>query len=217
MPPFPELHDITPPTAPPLSSPEEIQRYVVLPLFGAIVLLLLIALLWRWWQARRRQAALPPLPIDPAEAARRALEALRSLADTCTPADFGREVASIVRHYLQRAHGLRAAQMTTPELIGPAGQPFGAPPLPFVRPFASVLTRCDALKFAGPALPLSERERLIDETLAALEEVRRWALTAAAPLPPPPQEQVAEPPAPAEALPPPPPPPDRGNSVSVTN
>lgn len=220
MPPFPDLHDITPPTAPPLSSTEEIQRYVVLPIFAAVVLLLALVFLWRFWRARHRRLQIPPLPVEPAQATTKALEALRSQGGELTPTEFGREVAGIVRGYLQRAHGLRAAQMTTPELLTDHGNAHGAPALPFVRPFCSVLTRCDALKFAGPNLPAAEQSHLIDATLTALEEARRWTVVAAAPPPPPPlpdaNDPVAEPSGQAEALPPPLPANDRGNSVSVS-
>lgn len=198
MPPFPELKDITPPTAPPLSSPEEIQLYVVLPIFCTLLAVLALFCLWAWWRWRGRRAKMPPLPVAADEAAARALEDVRGRAGTLAPAELGREVAGIVRGYLQRAHGLRAGQQTTEELLGRTRPVPGAPPLPFVKPFDAVLARCDALKFSGPVLAAGESDRLLDATRAALDEERRWRLTplpVAAPIAP--DVNAAEPPAPA--------------------
>jgi hypothetical protein len=166
MPPFPELKEITPPTPPPLSSPEEIQRVVWL-VFAAVVVVMALGVLWLWWRSRERNRRAPPLPLSAQEEARRRLAHLESLAPQLEGPALGQQVCEVIRHYLERQHGLLARYRTTEELLG-AVHNLTTPPLPFLRPFAGVLRRCDDLKFAGFAFPSTERSALVRETLAAL-------------------------------------------------
>ena len=172
MPPFPELKDITPPAAPPLSSPEEIQRVVWL-VFAGVVAVAALVTLWWWWRSRRRNRRPPPLPLSAVEEARRRLAQLEAMAPQLDGPALGQQVCEVIRHFLERHHGLLARYRTTEELLG-AARRRTAPPLPFLRPFAAVLRRCDDLKFAGTAVPVSDRSALVKETLAALDLPRRF-------------------------------------------
>lgn len=175
MPPFPELKDISPPTPPPFSSPEEVQQ-IVWWIFGGCAGALLLAAVWLWWKWRVRQRAVPPPPQPALDHLRERLAALHPLAATQPAAEIGQKVGDAVRSYLQRQHGLLAHYRTTEELFGTtaaATRRHGAPPpLPFLRPFEDVFTQCDALKFAGASSPLYQRTSLIDAALAATESVR---------------------------------------------
>ena len=192
MPPFPELKDISPPTPPPFSSPEEVQQ-IVWWIFGGCTGALLLAAVWLWWKWRVRQRAVPPPPQPALDHLRERLAALHPLAATQPAAEIGQKVGDAVRSYLQRQHGLLAHYRTTEELFGTtaaATRRHGAPPpLPFLRPFEDVFTQCDALKFAGASSPLYQRTSLIDAALAATESVRaslaRPPITPAPHFPPP--------------------------------
>ena len=192
MPPFPELKDISPPTPPPFSSPEEVQQ-IVWWIFGGCAGALLLAAVWLWWKWRVRQRAVPPPPQPALDHLRERLAALHPLAATQPAAEIGQKVGDAVRSYLQRQHGLLAHYRTTEELFGTttaATRRHGAPPpLPFLRPFEDVFTQCDALKFAGASSPLYQRTSLIDAALAATESVRaslaRPPITPAPHFPPP--------------------------------
>ena len=192
MPPFPELKDISPPTPPPFSSPEEVQQ-IVWWIFGGCTGALLLAAVWLWWKWRVRQRAVPPPPQPALDHLHERLAALHPLAATQPAAEIGQKVGDAVRSYLQRQHGLLAHYRTTEELFGTtaaATRRHGAPPpLPFLRPFEDVFTQCDALKFAGASSPLYQRTSLIDAALAATESVRaslaRPPITPAPHFPPP--------------------------------
>lgn len=200
MPPFPELKDISPPTPPPFSSPEEVQA-LVWQVFGGVTVLLLLAAAWLWWRWSVRRAKAPPLPKRALDQLRDRLTAVQSQAATMAPAALGEEVSHAIRSYLHREHGLLARYRTTEELFGTSRGPRRAdapPPLPFLRPFAEVFPLCDTLKFAGAATSGEPAARLIDRALAATEEVRlALASRVATPAPP-----LRSDPAPA-AMPPP--------------
>jgi len=184
MPPFPELKDITPPTPPPFSSPDEVQA-LVWQVFAGVVVVVLLGTLWLWWRWRARRAAPPPLPRSALDQLRDHLASLQSNPEALPARDLGHEVAGAVRSYLQREHGLMARYRTTEELFGTHRGPRRAdapPPLPFLRPFAEVFTRCDSLKFDGPGGPGSPRHELVALALRATEDVR----AALAPRPHPP-------------------------------
>ena len=206
MPPFPELKDISPPTPPPFSSPEEVQQLVWW-IFGGCTGALLLAAVWLWWRWRVRQHIVPPPPQPALDHLRERLAALHPLAATQPAAEIGQKVGDAVRSYLQRQHGLLARYRTTEELFGTttaATRRHGAPPpLPFLRPFEDVFTQCDALKFAGASSPLYQRTSLIDAALAATESVR--ASLALPPIPPPPHFPPPLPPPPLVASHTPPP------------
>lgn len=122
---------------------------------------------WLWWRARNRPPA-PPVPENPADVARRRLDAARSLARD--PRAFGIEVSSAVREYLERRYGLRAPDQTTEEFLAD----LRSRPLLEARHqavLASFLEQCDLLKFAGarPApgaadLLVESGRRVVDET-----------------------------------------------------
>ncbi len=197
MPPFPELKDITPPTAPPLSSPVEVQMIVTVAFFALVGLGLALGLVF-WIRASLRRRRLPPLPVTAATEARRALENLRSRAGTLSAAEFGQHASDILRRYLQREHGLLALYRTTEELFGRSTRPGAPPPLPQVRPFEPVLQAADALKFAGPTPTAADFSSLVDQAMAAIhyaEEKITLPVTAA------PAPQAPPAPAPANAEP----------------
>ena len=204
MPPFPELKDISPPTPPPFSSPEEVQQ-IVWWIFGGCAGALLLAAVWLWWKWRVRQRAVPPPPQPALDHLRERLAALHPLAATQPAVEIGQKVGDAVRSYLQRQHGLLAHYRTTEELFGTtaaATRRHGAPPpLPFLRPFEDVFTQCDALKFAGASSPLYQRTSLIDAALAATESVR--ASLARPPITPPPHFPPPLPPLAVSQTPPP--------------
>ena len=181
MPPFPELKDITPPTPPPFSSPEEIQALVWM-VFGGVVALVVLGLLWLWWRRRTRHQAPPLLPRSPLDQLRDRLASLQSSPEPLPATQLGHEVAGAVRSYLQREHGLMARYRTTEELFGTHRGPRRSeapPPLPFLQPFAEVFTRCDALRFTKPGQLNDRRSELITLALQATDQVR----TALAPRP----------------------------------
>jgi len=184
MPPFPELKDISPPTPPPFSSPEEVQA-VVWSVFGGFAALLLLVAFWLWWRWRVRRAQAPPLPQPALDRLRRQLTDLHPQAAALPATALGQQVGDAIRTYLQRDHGLLARYRTTEELFGTTRGPRRAdapPPLPFLRPFERVFARCDALKFAGADAPPGLKTEVIDLALAATDEVR----VALAPRPTPP-------------------------------
>jgi len=192
MPPFPELKDITPPTPPPFSSPEEVQA-VVWQGFGVVAALVLVASLWLWWRWRRRRTAPPPLPVPALDQLHDRLASLKADAHVLAPAALGQSVGDAVRTYLEREHGLLARYRTTEELFGltqAARRPDAPPPLPFLRPFADVFARCDALKFAGRDADATQRMALLDHALAATESVRT---SQPSPPPPPPPPSIPPP------------------------
>jgi hypothetical protein len=204
MPPFPELKDISPPTPPPFSSPEEVQQ-IVWWIFSGCTGALLLAAVWLWWKWRVRQRAVPPRPQPALDHLHERLAALHPLAATQPAAEIGQKVGDAVRSYLQRQHGLLARYRTTEELFGTTttARRHGAPPpLPFLRPFEDVFTQCDALKFAGASSPLYQRTSLIDAALAATESVR--ASLARPPISPPPLPPPLPPPPLAASDTPPP-------------
>jgi hypothetical protein len=195
MPPFPELKDITPPAPPPFSSPEEIQRVVWL-VYAGVIAAAVLAGLWVWWRARRRHRRPPPLPLSPVETARRELERLRALAPELEPAALGHQLVEVLRRFLERRHGMLARYRTTDELLG-AARHRSTPPLPFLLPFAEVLTRCDNLKFAGLELPAGERTALVAAARAALDTPPTDPAPAPPPPPPDPAAAAAAQPGPA--------------------
>jgi hypothetical protein len=204
MPPFPELKDISPPTPPPFSSPEEVQQ-IVWWIFSGCTGALLLAAVWLWWKWRVHQRAVPPRPQPALDHLHERLAALHPLAATQPAAEIGQKVGDAVRSYLQRQHGLLARYRTTEELFGTTttARRHGAPPpLPFLRPFEDVFTQCDALKFAGASSPLYQRTSLIDAALAATESVR--ASLARPPISPPPLPPPLPPPPLAASDTPPP-------------
>ena len=217
MPPFPELKDISPPTPPPFSSPEEVQA-LVWQVFGGVTALLVIAGVWLWWRWRVRRSKAPPLPQPALDQLRERLAALQTQAGTAAPAALAEQVSQFIRTYLQREHGLMARYRTTEELLGTTRGPRRAdapPPLPFLRPFADVFPLCDTLKFAGSGASAAMLSPLIDRALAATEEVRIAlaprpvaAAASAPPLPP----ALPAPPDTAPAAAPPPVPPEAASA-----
>ncbi len=193
MPPFPELKDISPPSPPPFSSPEEIQA-LVWQIFGAVAAVVLIAAAWLWWRWRVRRAQPPPLPQPALDQLRDRLTALHPQLATLPPAAIGEQVSHALRTYLQREHGLMARYRTTEELLGTSSglrRPDAPPPLPFLRPFAEVLPLCDTLKFAGSGLGSAAAAQLIDRALAATSDVRA-ALAQPPVMPPPPPPEPTD-------------------------
>lgn len=196
---FPELKDITPPTPPPFTSPEEVQA-LVWQIFAGVAGLVLLGTLVLWWLWRVRRHKTPPLPVLPLEQLKQRLLALRGEAATLSSVELGQRVGDAIRGYLQREHGLMARYRTTEELFGTArgSRRAGAPPpLPWLRPFEDVFARGDAMKFAGATASGHDRETLADLALAAVEKIRqqeeerRQAVVAA---PPPVPVAVAAPP-----------------------
>lgn len=210
MPPFPELKDITPPTAPPFSSPEEVEA-LIWQIFGGVTVLALLAALWLWWRWRLRRSRMPVLPKPPLDHLRDQLAALQSRNPNPPPTEVAHEVADAVRSYLQREHGLMARYRTTEELFGTGrgpGRVDAPPPLPFLRPFADVFARCDSLKFAGAGAAGPLASELIDRALAATEAARTALASLPAPvipppLPPPPTPGAPETGASSPSTPPP--------------
>ncbi len=122
---------------------------------------------WLWWR-RRNAPALPAVPENPADIARRRLDAARSIASD--PRRFGNEVSAALREYLEARFGLHAPEQTTEEFIND----LRARPLLDERHQASLagfLEQCDLLKFAGARpgpgiaeLLLESGRRVVDET-----------------------------------------------------
>lgn len=174
MPPFPELKDISPPTPPPFSAPEEVQA-LIWQVFGVVTVVVFLTALWLWWRWRVRRAKAPALPQPALDQLRNRLASLHPQAAELAPGALAQQVGDVIRTYLQREHGLLARYRTTEELFGTVRGPRranSAPPLPFLRPFENVFEQCDAMKFAGTGVAVDHRTGLIDRALAAAEEVR---------------------------------------------
>ena len=122
---------------------------------------------WLWWR-RRIAPEVPGIPENPADIARRRLDAARSMASD--PRRFGNEVSAALREYLEARFGLRAPEQTTEEFIGD----LRSRPLLDERHQASLaafLGQCDLLKFAGARpgpgiaeLLLESGRRVVDAT-----------------------------------------------------
>lgn len=142
----------TPPESPPFSqtepayippTPATIAKRI------AIALLALAAILAAVWFARRyyNESATGP---DPRDLALRELAALleRDVLERGLFKDFYVELTLIVRRYIERAHGIRAPEQTTPEFLAQASVHPGFHPgiLEKLRDF---LEAADAVKFAS--------------------------------------------------------------------
>ncbi|KAB2663190.1 MAG: hypothetical protein DVB31_10995 [Verrucomicrobia bacterium] len=120
------------------------------------------------WLHRRKAAAAGAAPENPADIARRRLDAARAVWSD--PRAFGIEVSAALREYLEARYGLRAPEQTTEEFL----EDLRARPLLETRHqgvLAAFLEQCDLLKFAGarPGSGMAEQllesgRRVVDET-----------------------------------------------------
>jgi len=128
------------------------------PYAAALVGVLLTFLLWR--MLRRRKDSKPPKPTG--DAASRALAELAKLEKTI-PTEAGNmkawytALADALRRYLEEAHSLRTAELTTAEVVSAAAV------IPAVQPHTdalrAVLQESDLVKFAK-AFPTSDDARV---------------------------------------------------------
>lgn len=118
----------------------------MLPGLAALVLLSLAG----WWVSRRASHAAPPP--SPAERALRELNELLMRNDLAQQRfkDFYVELTLIIRRYIERAHGVRAPEQTTPEFLQAAAS-HPAFPGPVLKRLRQFLEAADAIKFASKA------------------------------------------------------------------
>jgi hypothetical protein len=155
LPPFPELHDITPPVEP----MDPVARGILIAQI-AFSALAVAATLYVLWRTLRRGLVPPPVPLSPQTIALRDLNALEAQAGKLPSAELALALADTVRVYLQRAHGILSRVRTTDELF-PRRTEDTPPPLPHLAPFEFVLRQADAWRFAQTDPTPEERVRVI--------------------------------------------------------
>ena len=149
------IRDIAPPVE---ISPLLPWQMALLVAGGVVVLALLAAGLW-WWARHRPAAAETPL-LTPRQAALAELERLRPQVPLLSPYDFSIAVSGVLRTFLERQHGLRALEQTSPEFLAALaeGGQFTAADRALLQDF---LERCDLIKFARAAADQSSSEALL--------------------------------------------------------
>ena len=122
---------------------------------GGVLLLLILAYLWRVY-ARRQRRKSPP------ELAMASLTDLEKTGEALGAEEFANRAAHTVRQYISARFGLAAPRRTTEEflrdLAGDANSPL-ANESDHLRGF---LKSCDLAKFAGADLNASQRGELVD-------------------------------------------------------
>jgi hypothetical protein len=140
---------------------------------GAVVLALLLlaglaAWLWRL-RARRREAA-PVVPeIPPALWARGEFDRIAATSASLDDKAFTSAVADVLRAYLERAFAVPAPERTTEEFLQLIGEHavFAGPLRATLDTF---LRRSDLVKFARQPLDARQREPMLEEARAVVEE-----------------------------------------------
>jgi len=143
------LKDIPPPEQ--LPEPAAFPWGLVGAAAGLLGGLLGLGLLGRRWQ---RAAAVPPVELSPTAWAQQELARLDSLAET-DAARWHTLLAEVLRGYLDRRFGLRAAEQTTPEFLAHLRLTAVLPPA-VQDQLQALLQRCDLAKFARTAFSPEE-------------------------------------------------------------
>lgn len=168
-----EIKDITPILRQPYTF-WEVFRWVLLVLVLA-GLAWLGVFLWRRAKERKPLFVAPPAPpVPPDVRAQEALEALRmkKLWQQGRLKEYHTELTDIVRRYLEEAHGINSAEMTTGQTL----DAFSASQVctdETYRLLRQMLETADMVKFAGSEPPAYEHDRSME---AAVEFVERLAV-----------------------------------------
>lgn len=167
------------PDGTPLEVPLPWQTRLLRALPGLVALALLSVAGW-WLSKRLNRPAPPPTP---AELAFRELADLLARQDVEAQRykDFYSELTHIVRRYIERAHGIRAPEQTTPEFLAAAARhpAFDAQTLSRLQRF---LEAADFVKFAAQP---GDRAAADAAVLTARLYIEKDATTAPVPIPTP--------------------------------
>lgn len=162
-----------PPPLPPAASPWPL----VLAVVGTLVLLGM-----GWWALRRR----PVVPLPPDRVALRELDRLARQEPT-TPADVERhhrELAQVLRTYLEQRYQLPAQRRTSAELTAELARAAVLTPEQQAV-LGGILANCDLAKFAGLSAMPAECQAIVTRARTLVEQTAHAASAAtAAPTPP---------------------------------
>ncbi len=141
-------------------------------------------LLYYWWKWLRRTVIKPKLPH---EIALERLEAARALMTEGQAREYAFEVSEVIRTYIEKRFGERAARRTTEEFLADLLKQTGTPLAEHRALLEDFLNHCDLPKFARWQLSTREMESMHESARAFITNTRPGATAAAQPEPVPAQ------------------------------